>query len=262
MYPTTLEQVSPEIATDYLSTSNGNRRISPGRVDAYARDMQMRRWYIGETIKFDNDGSLIDGHHRLNAVIAYGSSVPMLVTRGLPPESIRGIDLGQARNAAQISKFMGEVFGRQYFTVAKRIVFGFSNRYHTYSEVREAVLKHQGAIEFVTAVAGKERFMNASVLAVVAKAWYTQDRERLKEFLVVLKSGLATSERDWAAVRLREYLIRAREDHIAVDSPAVYLRAQSAVYHFCRGTPTKLLRPAPKDYFPLNEGVEEWGVTE
>lgn len=256
LFPTSLEQISPEIATRYLATSKGNRRIHPGRVEAYVRDMQMHRWYIGETIKFDNGGGLIDGHHRLNAVIAYGSSVPMLVTRGLPPESIMGIDLGQSRNIAQISNFMGDEFSRRHFAVAKRIEFGFSNKYRSYNEGRDAVLKHLEAIEFVSAIAGKERFMNVSVLTVVVKAWYSKDHERLKEFLTVLKTGLATSERDWAAVRLREYLYRAKENQIAVDTPAVYLRVQSAVYHFCKGTPLRILRPATKDYFPTPDRAE------
>ena len=248
----TLETISPEMAKQYLATSKGNRRIHPGRVDAYTRDMQMNRWYVGATIKFDTDGALIDGHHRLSAVLMYGFPVRFLVIRKLPPESVAGIDVGQTRRHHQISKFAGENFSPRHFAIAKRIEYGFSNgSCLSYDESRDAILKYLDAINFAVLNAGKERHTNATVLAVVAKAWYSQDHDRLKQFLDVLKHGLATSEKDWGAVKLREYLTSAREMHISVDSPGTYLRVHSALHNFCKGKPVQILRPSTKDLFPL-----------
>ncbi|MFA4972409.1 MAG: hypothetical protein WC683_07330 [bacterium] len=255
-YPTTTEDITLDTAKRYLAASKGNRRINEFRVDTYVRDMLAGRWYIGETIKFDSNGVLLDGHHRLLAILKYGLPVRSLVTRNLPPESIRGIDLGQPRTHDQISKFMNEGFSKRHFSIAKFMEFGEHHHNLSYNEVRDLALKYDESISWVCTVGGHEKFLNTPVMTVLAKAWYSLDRTRLKEFMDVFKTKLATSDRDWAAIKLRDCLEEARYYHTILERGAIYLRAQSAVYHFCKGTPLKLLRPATKDYFPLKLDAE------
>ncbi len=51
---------------------------------------------------FDHGGNLIDGQHRLTAVVVAGVSIQMVVAENAPRESIRGIDMGAQRNAVGI----------------------------------------------------------------------------------------------------------------------------------------------------------------
>jgi hypothetical protein len=83
--------------------AENNRNIRPGKVEQYVRDMLAGHWPItGETIKVDTNGVLIDGQHRLSAVIAAdrvrpGIEVPMLVAYNVDPAVMPVLDTGIPR---------------------------------------------------------------------------------------------------------------------------------------------------------------------
>ncbi len=100
METATFVNVTPPLAEMYLERNGRNRNIRPDVVSNYARDMSAHRWQItGEAIKLDADGNLLDGQHRLRAVIKSGETVTMLVIEGLPPEAQRVMDSGKPRTA-------------------------------------------------------------------------------------------------------------------------------------------------------------------
>lgn len=93
--------VTPEMASRMLLRNLHNRNCSGSLVQNYARDMTSGVWYLnGESIKFAVDGTLLDGQHRLRAVVASGCSVPMFIVRGLPVETQPTMDQGRRRSAA------------------------------------------------------------------------------------------------------------------------------------------------------------------
>lgn len=102
--------VAPETASRWLAASPGNRSTSKGTVSKYARMMGAGRWYITGTdaICFDTNGHLINGHHRLLAVIESGAHVWMEVARNVPAEARDVIDSGKARSFADRKQFEGE----------------------------------------------------------------------------------------------------------------------------------------------------------
>lgn len=54
---------------DMLGTNQDNRNVRPRRVNNYARDMLNGDWMeIGDTVRFDKNGDMIDGQHRLLAL--------------------------------------------------------------------------------------------------------------------------------------------------------------------------------------------------
>lgn len=77
--------VTPELARVWLRANTRNRNTRERAVTEYARDMVAGHWNLnGEAIKFAYDGSLLDGQHRLRAVIEADATVQMLVVVGLP----------------------------------------------------------------------------------------------------------------------------------------------------------------------------------
>jgi hypothetical protein len=93
-----IESITPTKARAMLATNTANRKIRPRTVASYARDMKRGKWGItGEALKFDTDGVLRDGQHRLAAVVEAGVTVPMMVVRGVAPESQRVMDSGIKR---------------------------------------------------------------------------------------------------------------------------------------------------------------------
>ena len=97
----TVEWITPEQATTYLGLNTRNRHINIRIVAKYAHDMNKGQWQMaGEPIKFAEDGSLLDGQHRLHAIISTCLTVPMLVVRGLASGKPRGLS-GQLQIAGR-----------------------------------------------------------------------------------------------------------------------------------------------------------------
>ena len=93
--------VDAETAARWLTRNQRNRNVRPSIVANYAADMLAGRWaFAADPIRFDVDGRLVDGQHRLTAVVrAKTVTVPFLVVRNLDPESQFYMDAGIQRSA-------------------------------------------------------------------------------------------------------------------------------------------------------------------
>lgn len=101
--------VTPEMAKQWLDTNaKNNRKLRKGIVARYASDMIKNRWQVtGEAIKFAVDGRLIDGQHRLNAVLLSKKTIQVAVVRGLPADAMKVLDTGQSRSAGDALTIFG-----------------------------------------------------------------------------------------------------------------------------------------------------------
>lgn len=100
-------KVTPEIAADWLENRNSisNRKLSDHTAGKYARIMEAGRWLsTHQGIAFDDDGWLIDGQHRLRAVVLSGITVEMFVVPDCDPATFTVLDSGLKRNAGQLIK--------------------------------------------------------------------------------------------------------------------------------------------------------------
>lgn len=105
----TLHDVDPATAEKWLGKNQINRNLRDRVVSAYARDMTAGRWRLsGEAVKFAKDGKLLDGQHRLHAVVRSGVTVRLLVVRGLDDDVQDVIDSGASRSAGDALKLHGE----------------------------------------------------------------------------------------------------------------------------------------------------------
>lgn len=85
--------ITPEIAKAWLLKNSHNRPIVKKRVETFAKDIRTGNWQqTHQGIAFSSDGVLLDGQHRLMAVIAAGTAVKMNVTQNLPAKSQEVID--------------------------------------------------------------------------------------------------------------------------------------------------------------------------
>lgn len=106
----TVEKITPAVAEKMLATSKGNRKIRSTWVNTLTGDMAAGRWRLtGDPIRENGDGSLIDGHHRLHAVVASGVPIITAVARGVSDTAHPVIDVGKPRSMADEFKFRGEV---------------------------------------------------------------------------------------------------------------------------------------------------------
>jgi hypothetical protein len=96
-------RVTPKIAETLLANNPSNRSVSKTRVMQYAKSMSEGIWKMnGESIKLDKDGRLLDGQHRLLAIIESGMSLPLVIVKDLSTEVFDTIDTGKSRNGADV----------------------------------------------------------------------------------------------------------------------------------------------------------------
>ncbi len=104
-----VETVTPSMAEQWLVKSIGNRSLSAAAVLAQTKDMQDGLWHLtGDAIRFDEQGHLVDGHHRLTACVKAGVSFRTLVARGVTAAAMDVIDTGRSRTSADMFKMHGE----------------------------------------------------------------------------------------------------------------------------------------------------------
>lgn len=113
--------VNKQMAQDWLERNiDRNRTISRQRVRRLAGDMTARRWKrTGETIKFDRTGRLVDGQHRLSAVIEADMPVEFDVAYDVAEDAVTAIDQGRARSAKDVFHMAGEVSAKVMAASAK-----------------------------------------------------------------------------------------------------------------------------------------------
>lgn len=118
-----ITDVDPELAERWLARNPNNRNLRKAVVEGYARDMLSANWVLnGETIKFDNAGRLIDGQHRLSAVVTADVTVPMIIVRGIDPDYMDTVDAGAKRTYADALKLQGEDNTTTLAAIARRAV--------------------------------------------------------------------------------------------------------------------------------------------
>jgi hypothetical protein len=96
--------VTPSWAKEILETRNNrNRPLNMNHVKDHIREIQTGKWMRnGEAIKFDWNGELGDGQHRLKAIEMTGISMKMLVVYNVDPEAFKTYDSGMNRKVADV----------------------------------------------------------------------------------------------------------------------------------------------------------------
>lgn len=108
-----LENITPnkseKLLADTEAAGFNNRTPTKAFINRYAGDIEKRHWQsnTGETIKIASNGAVIDGQHRLHAVIQSGIAVKMWVCRGIKPEMFQYIDQGNKRDLKDLMSIEG-----------------------------------------------------------------------------------------------------------------------------------------------------------
>lgn len=117
-----LVEITPAVAEEMLGRNRHNRGLRPRIVTAYSLDMAQGRWMEnGESIKIALDGTLLDGQHRLSAVIDSGTTQPMLVISDLPLSAQDTVDTGARRGFADVLKLRKESNWTDVASITRRV---------------------------------------------------------------------------------------------------------------------------------------------
>lgn len=219
-------RITPEIAAEWLEYNAKNRPINLRVVDQYRRDMAHvpSNWMITtEGIGFDWDWHLVNGQHRLKAIVASQTAQDCLVVFNLDPRCFMAMDTGFKRPPSQVLDLMGVTRYTTHIAAAValqwRLEAGALNRtdyspsIHDRIEVWERFPDIEQSAEFVIGSCGKlNKFAGSSAVAVLihCRGSRTLGNEQADSFFMSVAKGTKLNEDD-PAYQLREDLIQAKE---------------------------------------------------
>ncbi|TET86607.1 MAG: hypothetical protein E3J46_07670 [Desulfobacteraceae bacterium] len=100
---TSIETIDKERAQEYIAKIDGNRPISNGYIRWLIGRQRRDEWQTnGDSIKFDKNGVLRDGQHRLMMVMQTGMPIEVVVVREIDPAAFITMDTGKNRNLADV----------------------------------------------------------------------------------------------------------------------------------------------------------------
>lgn len=99
----TVELITPDYAKELLADNDHNRKVSGANVTTIAQALTNKEWKVsGQTIVISKNGTLMDGQHRLLAVMQTGISMEHCIVRGVEDEVFKVIDIGKNRSGADV----------------------------------------------------------------------------------------------------------------------------------------------------------------
>lgn len=105
-----VEKVSPSLARKWLDKSADikQRGVRKARVEKLAHAILSGQWQVThQGIALSSEGEVLDGQHRLLAIIQSGVTVDVMVMRDVPAEVFQAIDTGASRTPSDSLKIAG-----------------------------------------------------------------------------------------------------------------------------------------------------------
>lgn len=131
---TSIEKITPKMAEQILENHNSrNRNVSESTVQSYANDMKNGRWTMThQGLAFDINGTLLDGQHRLWAIVFSNVAIDFMVTRGLPVEvegkfTMDAIDRNRVRTTGQQMQLCHSIKNGNVVAAAMRAITSMCN---------------------------------------------------------------------------------------------------------------------------------------
>lgn len=239
--------VSPELAARWLKKNTSNRPIRPSVVEAYALAMKRGEWVLTpepimfskpytDPVTMDQHGeTLMEGQHRLMAVIKSGVTVEFMVWWNCEPEEFHVIGQSCPRTASDILGFVRKDLKHPQTTAsvcAAFVRYGLGENTKNHAWVAETVLEHIQA-EVVAIAEAKVRLAKFAPRPMLAALVLGQIVNPSQNGVLIkqLKDNIGFTERD-----------PARAIHVYMASQLAQRRDtdEQMFYKVCNGVAAKL----------------------
>ena len=149
--------VTPEMAQKWLDKNiKNNRNLSTKNMAAILADFEKGKWNgdNGETIKFDVNGKMTDGQHRLSAIVKWNKPVQTHVMFGVSLDGFVTMDTGKRRSAGDMLKIQGFSYVREIPSMIQTSEALLQGKYllptpMTNSEILQMALKSKKDFEHI-----------------------------------------------------------------------------------------------------------------
>lgn len=223
-----VERISPEVAEKMLEGSKDikNRSVNDGHVGWLASQMKAGKWTLnGEAIILDDEDQIIDGQHRLWAVIEAGVVIESLVVRGADRKGFATIDTGAARTLANVLGIVGEKYANtvasalswtyrhdlgKMFSSAKTVGFSHSVGLQVIRKHPEIRLSAE-EVHRISVKSEVLKSMSASILIFLHHRFSAHAKERATEFFETL-GDLRFDQAGTPTRTLRDQILRRQKE--------------------------------------------------
>ncbi len=214
----TIMNVTPEQATAWLANNTHNRTVRKFRVKKYALTMQRGQWQLSpEGIILSARGRVLQGQHRLLAIVMSGCTVAFTVTFNAP-EGLYAVLDDTAPRDMKDRVGTGAVQQRvlnSMLTGLKgnkaQMLEGWTN-----DDVDSYYRAHAMAIDWAISITDTRSngLRRPQLAAVLARASYTVDRPTLEKFADIIINGAVNltliRAGDRSALHLRDMILKMR----------------------------------------------------
>lgn len=113
------------LATALLERNTHNRSVNRRLVERLTLTIERDEYiFNGQPIQVAEDGTLLDGQHRLLAVVASGKPIDTLIIWNAKMETQDTMDMGKARSVSDVLRLRGYANHHTVAAVGKRIALG------------------------------------------------------------------------------------------------------------------------------------------
>lgn len=205
-----LKTITPAIAKKLLENNIGNRTLTAWHVDELVKEIKAGRWKVnGDMIRISVSGRILDGQHRLTAVIKSGMTIQTWIMDGLDDDIFDTIDVGKRRSGSDTLGCLGEKNTYRLasaLTLVDKYMTGRVEKNVTYSngEIEELLAKYPEVRDSIQ-TSGKARMLILpSVLDACHYLFSRKDPAAANLFFDRVTRGSGLDERD------PEYVLRER----------------------------------------------------
>lgn len=257
--------ITPNMAKVMLEKNmKNNRRLNHGTVKRYARIMKAGGWNLThQGIAFDDRGELIDGQHRLAAIVMANVPITMMATYGVQHADGEAftIDTGTKRttqNIIQISGIDDDVYKRMSSFVGAymRIKAHTSSSQPEAAEIIGYIDRHYDELKEVdeiirgrTVGSAGCRLHTIVAVAMICAFYRGEDAEALRRFVQVYRNNDVEGCENYNprhALNIRDY-VRSHKS-----TPETLQRCECAIYSFAHNqTQMKIC-----DRYPYQPGMD------
>lgn len=159
--------MTPDWACQILAKQNtNNRTLRPAIVRRYAIAILNDEWQLTQQgIAIDKNGVLVDGQHRLAAVVRAGKSIRTTLAMDCEPEIFKVLDTGATRKASDVLHMQGAKYRTtaaggikqllQYHRQPEKVWRGTGIAHPSHAEISEFYEKNKERVDHSAAIANR-----------------------------------------------------------------------------------------------------------
>lgn len=217
--------MTPERASDLLTKNTHNRRMNVSHVNALVAIIKRGKWqFNGDAIRVSVSGVLLDGQHRLEAIVRSETALQTVLVTNLPDEVFTTIDTGaRSRGSGDVLGIAGENIPNDLSAACNRMIAWTRYRdpsasiYKNFSTVDEviSILENnpdlRAGVQFASGSAFCRRYMPRSLAAICYTLFSREHQKNTIEFFNHLETGAGLAS-DSPVLALRNRLISEASD--------------------------------------------------